>query len=189
MTASRATDWQALDRNDPLAGKKAAFRIPDGVIYLDGNSLGVLPEAVPARMAQAVEQEWGQSLIRAWNEHDWFTLPQRVGDRIGRLVGAAPGQVTACDNTSINVFKVLAAALSLNPQRKVILSDSGQFPPPTSTWRKACATCSTGGMSSRWSRPRRSPGHRRQRGRDDADAGRLSHGAPARHGRPDEKGA
>ena len=128
MTASRETDWQALDRNDPLAAKKAAFRIPDGVIYLDGNSLGVLPEAVPARMAKAVEQEWGQSLIRAWNEHDWFTLPQRVGDRIGRLVGAAPGQVTACDNTSINVFKVLAAALSLNPQRKVILSDSGNFP-------------------------------------------------------------
>lgn len=121
-------DWRRLDRDDPFAGKRAAFRLPEGVIYLDGNSLGVLPAHVPARIARAVEQEWGESLIRAWNVHGWIDLPQKVGDRIGRLVGAAPGQVTACDNTSINVFKLLAAALSLVPDRRVILSDSGNFP-------------------------------------------------------------
>lgn len=128
MTGQSEVDCAALDRDDPLAAKRAAFTLPDGVIYLDGNSLGVLPSAVPARMRHAVETEWGESLIRAWNEHNWIDLPQRVGDRIARLVGAAPGTVTACDNTSINVFKVLAAALSLRPERKVILSDSGNFP-------------------------------------------------------------
>ncbi|QGZ36127.1 kynureninase [Stappia indica] len=123
-----APDIAALDRNDPLKDKRALFSIPDGVLYLDGNSLGVLPRAVPARLAEAVTKEWGESLIRAWNEHGWIDLPQRVGDRIARIVGAAPGQVTACDSTSVNVFKVLAAALALRPDRKVILSDSGNFP-------------------------------------------------------------
>ncbi|MEJ8473696.1 kynureninase [Roseibium algae] len=117
-----------LDANDPLAAKRAAFSLPDDVIYLDGNSLGVLPAHVPARMQEVVANEWGQSLIRGWNEHNWIDLPQRVGNRIARLVGAAPGTVVACDSTTINVFKVVSAALNLRPDRKVILSDSGNFP-------------------------------------------------------------
>ncbi|MBO9420540.1 kynureninase [Labrenzia sp. R4_2] len=116
------------DKNDVLRTKKDAFKIPEGVIYLDGNSLGVLPKNVPARLAEVVEQEWGTSLIKSWNEHSWFDLPLRVGNRIGRLIGAPEGSVVACDSTSVNVFKVLAAALSLRPDRKVILSDNGNFP-------------------------------------------------------------
>lgn len=118
----------ALDIDDVLAPKRTAFALPEGVIYLDGNSLGVLPAHVPARMQQVIATEWGQSLIRGWNEHDWIDLPQRVGNRIGRLIGAPAGTVVACDSTSINVFKVLAAALKLRPERKMILSDSGNFP-------------------------------------------------------------
>ncbi len=117
-----------LDENDPLAAKRAAFSLPEGVIYLDGNSLGVLPAHVPDRMQQVICKQWGESLIRGWNDHDWIDLPQRVGDRIARLIGAEPGTVVAADSTSINVFKVLAAALALRPERKVILSDNGNFP-------------------------------------------------------------
>ncbi|CTQ64847.1 kynureninase [Roseibium alexandrii] len=116
------------DKDDVLRTKKDAFKIPEGVIYLDGNSLGVLPKNVPTRLAEVVEQEWGTSLIKSWNEHSWFDLPLRVGNRIGRLIGAPEGSVVACDSTSVNVFKVLAAALSLLPNRKVILSDNGNFP-------------------------------------------------------------
>jgi kynureninase len=116
------------DLNDVLAAKKAAFQIPEGVIYLDGNSLGVLPAHVPDRIAEVVRHEWGTSLIRAWNTHSWIDLPGRTGDRIGRLIGAPAGTVVACDSTSVNVFKVLSAALSLRPDRKVILSDNGNFP-------------------------------------------------------------
>lgn len=108
--------------------KRDAFEIPEGVIYLDGNSLGVLPKHVPARLADVVSREWGTSLIRAWNDHDWIGLPGRTGDRIARLIGAPEGSVIACDSTSVNVFKVLSAALSLRPDRKIILSDSGNFP-------------------------------------------------------------
>ncbi|GAB4528371.1 MAG: kynureninase [Roseibium sp.] len=116
------------DLTDVLASKRAAFRIPEGVIYLDGNSLGVLPEHVPDRLADVITQEWGASLITAWNAHSWIDLPQRTGDRIARLIGAPAGSVVACDSTSVNVFKVLAAALSLRPERKAILSDNGNFP-------------------------------------------------------------
>ncbi|MES0880342.1 kynureninase [Roseibium sp. SCP14] len=116
------------DLNDVLAEKKAAFQLPEGIIYLDGNSLGVLPAHVPDRIAEVVTQEWGISLIRAWNTHSWIDLPGRTGDRIGRLIGAPSGTVVACDSTSVNVFKVLSAALSLRPERKVILSDNGNFP-------------------------------------------------------------
>lgn len=116
------------DRDDPLAHKREAFDMPQGVIYLDGNSLGVLPRTVPARMAEVVSREWGESLIRGWNDHDWIDLPARVGDKIARLIGAAPGTVVATDSTCVNLFKVLASALKLRPDRKVILSDSGNFP-------------------------------------------------------------
>lgn len=122
------TSTHPADLQDVLKHKRDAFLIPDGVIYLDGNSLGVLPAHVPDRVAKAVREEWGNSLIRAWNTHSWIDLPQRTGDRIGRLIGAPSGTVVACDSTSVNVFKVLSAALSLRPERKVILSDNGNFP-------------------------------------------------------------
>ncbi|MGY3447942.1 kynureninase [Bradyrhizobium sp. USDA 4353] len=107
---------------------RSLFRIPDGVIYLDGNSLGALPAAVPARVARMLEAEWGQELIRGWNSAGWMVQPRRVGDRIARLIGAAPGTVMMGDTLSIKVYQALAAALSLNPGRRVILSDSGNFP-------------------------------------------------------------
>ncbi|CAL75411.1 Putative Kynureninase [Bradyrhizobium sp. ORS 278] len=107
---------------------RSLFRIPEGVIYLDGNSLGALPLAVPGRVARMIEAEWGQELIRGWNSAGWMVQPRRVGDRIARLIGAAPGTVVMGDTLSIKVYQALAAALSLNPKRGVILSDSGNFP-------------------------------------------------------------
>ena len=119
---------EQLDRDDPLAALRDAFLIPDGVIYLDGNSLGPLPRATPARLAQVVAQEWGRGLIRSWTDAAWLTLPERIGDRIARLVGAPPGTVLAADGTSINLFKLLAAALALRPGRRTILTETGNFP-------------------------------------------------------------
>lgn len=107
---------------------KQSFCLPDGIIYLDGNSLGPLPKGVSERVATAVEEEWGGKLIRAWNEADWIDLPTRVGNRIGAMIGAEPNAVVVADSTSINLQKALAAALQLRPERKVILSDSGNFP-------------------------------------------------------------
>ncbi|MEO1612444.1 MAG: kynureninase, partial [Pseudomonadota bacterium] len=128
MPKDQTPDIAALDATDTLAAKRAEFDIPNGVIYLDGNSLGPLPKAVPAAMARVVEAEWRDMLIRGWNDAGWFTGPQRVGDRIGRLIGAPEGSVTVADNTSTNVFKCLSAALAMRPDRKVILSDEGNFP-------------------------------------------------------------
>lgn len=126
------TDCLALDAADPLAPLRAQFKLPEGVIYLDGNSLGVLPESTPARVAEVVQQEWGQGLIRSWNSAGWITLPQRVGDKIARLVGAAPGELVVADSTSVNLFKVLSAALRIAqadaPQRRVIVSERSNFP-------------------------------------------------------------
>jgi len=122
------SDCEALDRADPLARKRDAFAIPEGLIYLDGNSLGVLPRNVPARIREVAEEQWGRTLIKSWNEHGWFQLPQRVGDRIARLIGAAPSTVVAGDTISVNLFKLLGAAAKLTPSRRVILSDSGNFP-------------------------------------------------------------
>ena len=122
------TDIATLDANDPLRAKRDEFDIPDGLIYLDGNSLGPLPKAVPEAMRRVVEDEWRDMLIRGWNDAGWFMAPQRIGDRIGRLIGAPAGSVTVADNTSGNVFKCLSAALAMRPDRKVILSDTGNFP-------------------------------------------------------------
>lgn len=118
----------ALDRSDPLARKRAEFLIPEGLIYLDGNSLGVLPGRVPGHLERVVREQWGTDLIRSWNKHGWIDLPQRVGARIARLIGAAEGEVLAADSTSINLFKLLLAALRLRPERRVILSDLDNFP-------------------------------------------------------------
>ncbi|PZQ58910.1 MAG: kynureninase [Sphingomonas taxi] len=111
-----------------FAATRALFHLPPGVIYLDGNSLGPLPIAAQARAAQVLRAEWGDRLIRAWNDAGWATLPARVGDRIARLIGAPPGTVTTGDTLSIKVFQALAAALALRPGRRVVLSDSGNFP-------------------------------------------------------------
>jgi kynureninase len=123
---------RALDAHDALAPLRAQFSIPSGVLYLDGNSLGVLPKSVPERVAQVVRQEWGEGLIRSWNSAGWIDLPQRVGDKIARLVGARPGELVVADSTSVNLFKVLAAALSITvadaPARRVILSERSNFP-------------------------------------------------------------
>ncbi len=122
------TDAAALDRDDPLAAKRDEFEIPEGLIYLDGNSLGCLPKGVPARMAEVVSAEWGGQLIRGWNDAAWIDLPTRIGGRIGNLIGAGEGTVVAADTTSINLVKALSAGLALRPGRRVILSDTGNFP-------------------------------------------------------------
>jgi len=118
----------ALDRADALAAFRARFALPDGVVYLDGNSLGALPKATPARLAAVIAQEWGDGLIRSWNRHGWIDLPRRVGDKIGRLIGARPGEVMVADSTSVNLFKLIAAALRLRPDRRVIVSERENFP-------------------------------------------------------------
>jgi kynureninase len=125
-------DCRALDAQDPLRDLRHQFILPEGMIYLDGNSLGVLPKTAAARVAEAVTNEWGQGLIRSWNSAGWFDLPQRLGDKIARLIGAAPGEVVATDSTSINLYKVLSAALNMAafdaPARKVIVSERSNFP-------------------------------------------------------------
>jgi kynureninase len=104
------------------------FVLPEGVIYLDGNSLGPMPKAAMKRVTQTIEGEWSQLLIRGWNEAGWFEQPRCVGDRIARLIGAEPGSVTVGDTLSLKMYQALAAALPLNPARKIVLSDTGNFP-------------------------------------------------------------
>jgi len=119
---------EQLDASDPLARFRDRFALPEGVIYLDGNSLGARPKAAEERLLETVRSEWGEGLITSWNKADWVGMPQRIGDKIARLIGARPGEVVACDSTSVNVFKALAAAISLRPGRNVILSEAGNFP-------------------------------------------------------------
>lgn len=107
---------------------RAQFHLPEGVIYLDGNSLGPLPRAAKQRVARVLEDEWGDQLIRAWNTAGWMVQPRRVGDRVGRLIGAPQGSVVMGDTLSIKVYQALASALALNPERRVIISDNGNFP-------------------------------------------------------------
>lgn len=111
-----------------FARTRAAFDLPDGIIYLDGNSLGPLPRAAAGRVQAAIADEWGKLLITGWNRAGWMDLPARLGDRIGRLIGAPPGTVVLGDTLSIKVYQALASALELNPGRRVILSDTGNFP-------------------------------------------------------------
>ncbi|SFH27270.1 Kynureninase [Palleronia marisminoris] len=108
--------------------RKDLFHLPAGVVYLDGNSLGPLPKSVVARTQAMMSEEWGDLLVRGWNQAEWFTQPGRVGDRIGTLIGAPKGSVVMGDTLSIKVYQALAAALALRPDRKVVLSDSGNFP-------------------------------------------------------------
>jgi len=129
-------DALARDKADPLAVHRQSFALPPGVIYLDGNSLGALPRATPARLREVIEHEWGDGLIRSWNDAHWIEAPRRVGAKIARLIGAQSDEVLCADSTSVNLFKVLAAALHLmrgRPQvstrgRRVILTERTNFP-------------------------------------------------------------
>ncbi len=131
MTLSRA-DCVARDRADPLAYARKRFSVPENVVYLDGNSLGALPVATISRLNETLQREWGEGLIRSWNNADWVTLPQRVGAAIAGLLGASADEIVAADSTSVNIFKLLAGALALaskqDPARRVILSELGNFP-------------------------------------------------------------
>ncbi len=120
-------DAAALDASDPLAGFRALFDLRGGV-YLAGNSLGPPPRAVRRAMERLVGEEWPGELVSGWTEHGWIDLPAALGDRIGRLLGAAPGQVVVADSTSVNLFKVLAAALALRPDRGTVVTEAGNFP-------------------------------------------------------------
>ena len=122
------SDPAALDAADPLARFRDAFGRPQGLIYLAGNSLGPLPVSAVERVARAVTAEWGESLVRGWNTHDWFGAPTRVGGKIAGLIGAAPDEVLAADSTSANLYKLVVAALRTRPDRKVVLSAPGDFP-------------------------------------------------------------
>jgi kynureninase len=125
-------DCRAVDAADPLRALRELYVIPQGLVYLDGNSLGVMPRSVPERVARTVNQEWAQGLIRSWNGAGWYSMPQRLGDKIATLVGAGVGEVVATDTTSINLYKVLSAAMALartgDPRRKVVLSERTNFP-------------------------------------------------------------
>ncbi len=113
---------------DPFDKTRALFELPEGVVYLDGNSLGALPVAARTAVAREIDEGWGKDLIRAWNTRNWVDLPNRIGDAIGRLIGAPEGSIVAGDSTSINLFKALTSALQLTGDRKIILSDTGNFP-------------------------------------------------------------
>ena len=123
---------QTLDAQDPLAPLRACFALPQGVIYLDGNSLGARPVASLARAQQVIAQEWGEGLIRSWNSAGWADLSLRLGNRLAPLIGARDGEVAITDTTSINLFKVLSAALSVQrqraPTRRIIVSEASNFP-------------------------------------------------------------
>jgi kynureninase len=118
---------ERLDGSDPLAGFRDRFMLDDSTIYLDGNSLGPLPRATAARIAEVVGQEWGRGLVRSWNR--WIELPGQIGDLLGEhLLGAAPGQVAVCDSTTVNLYKLACAALEARPGRTVIVTDDDNFP-------------------------------------------------------------
>jgi kynureninase len=117
-----------LDASDPLAFARERFRLPDGVIYLDGNSLGALPTAAPAALANTAERQWGDDLIASWNRHGWIDWPTRIAARLAPIVGAKPNELLIADSTSVCLFKLLAAAARARPGRKTILSQRHNFP-------------------------------------------------------------
>ena len=125
-------DCLARDAADVLAPLRDQFLIPADTLYLDGNSLGAMPKATASRVAQVISQEWGQGLIRSWNDAGWFELPQRLGDKLAQLIGAQPAEVVVTDSTSVNLYKVLSAALNIAaqdaPERKRIVSERSNFP-------------------------------------------------------------
>ena len=144
-------DCKALDAADPLRSLRKLFSLPDGVIYLDGNSLGVLPVATAQRVADVVKKEWGVGLIRSWNSANWFESPQHAGDKIAQLIGARAGEVVATDSTSINLFKVMHAAILIaaradntrstgqNSIKNIVLSERSNFPTDLYIAQSLCA--------------------------------------------------
>ena len=138
------------DADDPLAFARPRFALPDAMIYLDGNSLGALPRGVHARVRQVVEDEWGEGLIGSWNTAGWMDLPAVTGAKIARLIGAGPGEVVAADSTSVNLFKLLVAAVRLRPDRGVIVTESATFP---TDGYIAASVARTLGLELRWCDP------------------------------------
>lgn len=127
MTITRDT-CLTLDANDPLKHFRERYHLPKGKIYLDGNSLGLMAKSVPARVMDAVQRQWAEDLITSWNRNNWFTMPRSMGNKIARLVGGGENNVIVADAISINLFKLLTSALALRRDRKIILSDTGNFP-------------------------------------------------------------
>ncbi|RED15159.1 kynureninase [Parasphingopyxis lamellibrachiae] len=125
---SSLDDARALDAADPLAGMRERFLLPEGIIYLDGNSLGALPKATIAAQKDVVERQWGTDLIRSWNDNGWIGAPQRIGAKIATLIGAEPHEVIVTDSVSVNLFKLIIAATRLNADRSQILTEPGNFP-------------------------------------------------------------
>ncbi len=119
---------EARDRADPLRAFRDGFDLPEGLIYLDGNSLGPLPRATRAAMERVMDREWGESLIQGWNDAGWIDAPRAVGDKIARLIGGRAGEAAVADSTSVNLFKLLVAAVRARPGRTVILTEAGNFP-------------------------------------------------------------
>ncbi|GAA4353908.1 kynureninase [Angustibacter luteus] len=165
---ARAT---ALDAADPVAHARERFALPEGVIYLDGNSLGALPASVPAAVADVVRQQWGTDLIASWNTHDWWGAPTRIGDAVGALVGSAAGQISVGDTTSVNLFKCYVAASRMRPGRRVVVSDPGVFPTDQYVLEGAAALA---GLEIVHSRPDGVPDVLRERG-DEVALVSLSH--------------
>ena len=137
---------KAMDAADPLAHKRGEFQLPAGKIYLDGNSLGALPLSVIDCLQATVLEQWGDDLISSWNRHGWIDLPQRVGEKMAPLIGAATGQVICCDSISVNLFKLLATALHMRPGRSVILSVEDNFPTDQAALDEAIACADEEGM-------------------------------------------
>ena len=141
---------QRRDADDPLAFTRGRFDLPEGLVYLDGNSLGALPRTVGARLSQVVQEEWGRGLIGSWNAAGWIDLPARVGGRIARLIGARPHEVVAADSTSVNLFKILVAAARLRPGRRVLVIEPTTFP---TDGYIAASVARTLGLELRWCDP------------------------------------
>jgi kynureninase len=127
-TGLTRSDAEAMDRADPLRTSRDAFALPPGIIYLDGNSLGPVTHHALVAVERTAREEWGRDLIKSYNDAGWWQLPVSVGDKIGPLIGAAPGETVACDTTSANIFKLLHAALDLRPGRSVIVAEGQSFP-------------------------------------------------------------
>ena len=119
---------ETLDINDPLKDLKSRFDLPSDTVYLDGNSLGPALKSMKSAMAEVVQEQWGNGLITSWNKHNWIDLPITVGEKIAKLIGAAPGQVICTDSVSINLYKLLSCALNLNAGRRIVLTESTNFP-------------------------------------------------------------